>query len=152
MTAEHFPPRIHILIPRDSDNALVIRRGPSKQTCILNWNRKKNLFAVAQWLKGRIYERRGDISPNGKYWIYFAMNGRWHSEVKGSWTAIAKAPWLKAIILYAKGDCWHGGGLFLDNETYWLNEGFYGSHQLLLDSQEVKMSTSYYPPHQYGGE
>jgi cytochrome bd-type quinol oxidase subunit 2 len=30
---------------------------------------------VGQWLKGRIYERRSDLSPDGKHLIYFAMNG-----------------------------------------------------------------------------
>ncbi|MGL5942167.1 MAG: hypothetical protein ACRC2S_17700 [Waterburya sp.] len=43
------------------------------------------------------------------------MNGKWQSEAKGAWTAIARVAWLKAIELLPKGDCWHGGGLFLDD-------------------------------------
>jgi hypothetical protein len=84
MKESSFPARLHILIPKDSDTAIVIRRGPSKQTCILSWNMRTDEVRVAQWLKGRIYERRSDVSPDGKYWIYFAMNGRWSSKVKGS--------------------------------------------------------------------
>ena len=53
---------------------------------------KTNEFALGQWLKGRIYERRSDLSPDGKYMIYFAMNGKWNSIAKWSWTAISKAP------------------------------------------------------------
>src|ERR1044072_1506626 len=109
--AVQFPARVHALIPQNGKTAVVIRRGPSKRVCILSWNTETDEVSVSQWLKGRIYERRSDISPDGKYWAYFAMNGQWESEVKGAWTAIARTPWLKAISLFAKGDCWFGGGL-----------------------------------------
>ena len=102
---EFCQPRLHLLIAKNSDNGIVIRRGPSKQVFIMAWDRSRNTFTVSQWLKGRLYERRSDISPSGKYWIYFAMNGKWQSEVKGSWTAIARVPWLKAIELLPKGEC-----------------------------------------------
>ncbi len=150
MKEESFPARVHILVAKDSDNAVVIRRGPSKQTCIIGWDRRKNSFKVAQWLKGRIYERRCDISPCGKHWIYFAMNGKWDSETKGSWTAVARAPWLKAIGLFPKGDCWNGGGLFLDDQPYWLNDGY--GHEVMQNSSEVVINPNYSPPYQYGGE
>ena len=90
MKDQCFPARLHVILPTNSDNALVIRRGPSKQTCILSWNTQSDEVQPTQWLKGRIYERRSDVSPDGKHWIYFAMNGRWNSKNRGSWTAIAK--------------------------------------------------------------
>ena len=43
-------------------------------------------------MRGRVYERRSDVSPDGKYFIYFAMNGRWTTATKGAWTAIARVP------------------------------------------------------------
>ena len=46
------------------------------------------------------------------------MNGHWGSETGGSWTAISKAPYLKALTLYGKGDCWNGGGLFADAGSF----------------------------------
>ncbi len=150
MKEEKFPARLHILIARDNEKAIVIRRGPSKSTCVLSWDRKKNTFEVSQWFKGRIYERRSDLSPSGKYWIYFAMNGKWNSEVKGAWTAIGRAPWLKAISIFAKGDCWNGGGLFLDDKTFWLNDGY--GHEQLFSCSEVKRADPYNLPNQYGGE
>jgi hypothetical protein len=151
MKETSFPARLHILVPKEGENAIVIRRGPSKQTCILSWNTRTDEVGVSQWLKGRIYERRSDISPDGKYWIYFAMNGRWSSKAKGSWSAIARAPWLKAIALMPKGDCWHGGGLFLDKKRYWLNDGY--GHENALITNEVKRSPE--PPKNFqyfGGE
>jgi len=55
--------------------------------------------------------------------IYFAMDGKWFGKSKGSWTAVSKTPYLKAIAFYPKGDCWFGGGLWKDNTHYWLNDG-----------------------------
>lgn len=119
-------------------------------TCVLAWDRKRNVFEVSQWLKGRIYERRSDISPSGKHWIYFAMNGKWNSETKGAWTTIARTPWLKAISLYAKGDCWNGGGLFLNDESFWLNDGY--GHETLFASNEVEKADQHNHSPQYYGE
>jgi len=151
MTEKSFPARLHILVPSAGESAVVIRRGPSKQTCILSWNTRTDDVHVSQWLYGRVYERRSDISPDGKYWIYFAMNGRWSSKAKGSWTAIARAPWLKAIALMPKGDCWHGGGLFLDKKKYWLNDGY--GHENAIETSEVRRAPDAPKDFQYfGGE
>ena len=65
-----FPARIHILLAREAPVGAVIRRGPSKRVCALLWDRERDSFRMGQWLKGRIYERRSDLSPNGEYMIY----------------------------------------------------------------------------------
>ena len=107
-------------------------------------------FAMGQWMRGRIYERRSDLSPDGKYVIYFAMNGKWDSETRGAWTCISRVPYLKGVTVLPKGDCWHGGGLFTGNKTYWLNDGC--GHSVLVDSTELTRHPGYTPPHSYGGE
>jgi hypothetical protein len=145
-----FPARLHVLLARDAKVGLVIRRGPSKSVCTVLWNRTSNKFKLGQWMRGRIYERRSDLSPDGKYLIYFAMNGRWDSETKGSWTAISRVPYLKAVSLFAKGDCWHGGGLFLSDKEFWLNDGY--GHTELKSVKQLRRNVSARPPTNYGGE
>jgi hypothetical protein len=145
-----FPPRLHVLLARDAPHAVILRRGPSKTACSIGWDRRKDTFTTGQWLRGRIYERRSDLSPDGKHLIYFAMNGRWTSETGGSWTAISKAPYLKAVTLLGKGDCWHGGGLFRTTSTYWLNDGH--GHKPLLVSSNIGREKTWQPPAYYGGE
>ena len=145
-----FEARIHILLAREARVGVVIRRGPSKKVCTVLWDRRNDQFRVGQWLNGRIYERRSDISPDGKYLIYFAMNGRWQSEAKGSWTAISRAPYLKAIAIFPKGDCWNGGGLFTDKATYWLNDGC--GHSELRNTHEVRRNLKFKPSTYFGGE
>ena len=78
------------------------------------------------------------------------MNGQWESEVRGSWTGISRAPYLKAVGLWPNGNCWYGGGLFIDSQKFWLN-GSCG-HTVLKLPQKLK-AVEDFPNHQYyGGE
>jgi hypothetical protein len=147
----NFPARVHIILARESPTAIAIRRGPSKSVCTLLWDRQHDTFTLGQWFRGRIYERRCDLSPDGKHFIYFAMNGKWDSEAKGSWTAISRAPYLKALGLWANGSGWHGGGLFMTNKSYWLNESIVPQEG--VSSPKGFSRHGAYPFHeQYGGE
>jgi hypothetical protein len=146
----HVKPRLHVLLASHAPLGVVIRRGPTKRACTILWDRRRDHFRLGQWLKGRIYERRSDLSTDGEHLIFFAMNGKWESEAKGAWTAISRVPYLKAIALFPKGDCWHGGGLFTSRDTYWLNDGH--GHSVLHDTGEVRRDTNYQPPGPFGGE
>jgi len=145
-----FPARLHVLLARNSPTAVVIRRGPSHYACTIGWNRTADTFTEGQWLHGRIYERRSDLSADGRYLIYFAMNARWKSDTGGAWTAISRAPWLRAVTLLGKGDCWHGGGLFTRRHRYWLNDG--AGHRVIRDSTEVQPDPDSAPERRLGGE
>ena len=112
------------------------------------WNRDDDMFAMGQWVAARIYERRCDLSPDGRYLLYFAANGKWSGEVRGSWSAVSRAPYLKAISLYPKGDCWEGGGLFTSSSAFWLS----GCHDVRFESPDVRSDASFRPSAFYGGE
>lgn len=150
MVQKKFPARLHVLLAREESVGVIIRRGPSKSVCTILWNRKRDTFKLGQWMRGRIYERRSDLSPDGKHFIYFAMNGRWDSKVKGSWTAISRVPYLKAVALYAKGDCWHGGGLFMTDRKFWMNEGW--GHEKASVNKKLEQVDGYPFKEGYGGE
>jgi hypothetical protein len=147
-----FPARLHVLLAADSTRAVVLRRGPSKQSCSFLWDRRDDSVTLGQWIKARIYERRSDISPDGRYLIYFAMNGRWKSETLGSWTAVSQAPWLKALDLYAKGDCWEGGGLFLTRSSYWLNDRYFSPARTLRTDSGILRRDDHKPEQAFGAE
>jgi hypothetical protein len=59
-------------------------------------------------------------------------------------------PYLKAVDLYAKGDCWHGGGLFLSNREFWLNDGH--GHTELKKSSQLRRNPNGQPKDYFGGE
>lgn len=148
--ATAFPARLHVLLASQSPRAVVLRKGPTNAVCSILWDRATDRFTLAQWMRGRIYERRADLSPDGKYMIYFARGGGVKSPTKGSWTAISRAPWLKAIVLHGKGDCWLGGGLFTAPGKYYLNGGC--MHFPLEQSSEMVEDTKFVPQGGRGGE
>ncbi len=126
MQKQLIPPcRLLVLFARRTSRAVIFRRGPSKWTQLILWDTKTDEFAYGQWFKGRIYVRRCDLSPDGTKLVYFVskINQRTLSDptYTYAWTAVSKPPYLTALALWPKGDCWHGGGLFLDDTTLLLN-------------------------------
>jgi hypothetical protein len=121
----HVAARLFIIFARKSATAVIFRRGPSKWVQLIKWNTKTDTFESGQWFHGRIYERRADLSPDATLLIYFAqkIEGRTikDPEYTYAWTAVSRPPYLTALALWPKGDCWHGGGLFKDNNTVVLN-------------------------------
>ncbi len=110
--------RLYVLLARNANRALIFRRGPSKQVALIGWHTRADEFEIGQWFKGRIYERRCDLSPSGHELIYFAAN---YKKPYLSWTAISNPPFLKALVLWPKGDGWAGGGMFENESTVLLN-------------------------------
>jgi hypothetical protein len=85
---------------------------------LLRWHLGSDRLEPGQWFKGRIYERRCDLSPSGDLLIYFAAK---HRGPLPSWTAISKPPYLTALALWPKGDAWGGGGVFDSELSVLLN-------------------------------
>lgn len=110
--------RLYALLARTRRVAVIFRRGPSKQVLLIRWWLESERFEIGQWLKGRIYERRCDLSPDGEKLVYFAQD---FGRSPGSWTAVSKPPYLTALAFWPKGDCWGGGGLFDSDITLRLN-------------------------------
>ena len=110
-------PRMHVIPALACDKALILRRGPTDHVASILWDRATGAFELGQWLKGRIYEHRSDLSPDGRHMIVFAGTG------VRSWTAISRAPWLTALTFLPQNSSWHGGGAFTPDGRVWLNGG-----------------------------
>jgi hypothetical protein len=108
------------LVARKAPVAIVFRRGPSKQVLLVRWNLSDDSFEAGQWLKGRVYERRCDLSEDGERLIYFAANYRARHPLQ-TWTAVSRPPYFTALALWQKGDAWGGGGLFPSQNEILIN-------------------------------
>src|ERR1041384_8508875 len=73
--------RLFAILARKSPYAVIFRRGPSRSVLLIRWNTETDTFEHGQWLRGRIYERRCDLSPDGGLLLYFAAN--WHPPFAG---------------------------------------------------------------------
>ena len=110
-------PRLFVLTASASAGAVILRRGPSKMTAALYWDRESDVIEMGQWVKARIYEHRSDLSPDGRHMIYFANKG----GGVGGYTVISRAPWFRALYFSPQGHTWHGGGAFSENGSVFLN-------------------------------
>jgi hypothetical protein len=110
--------RLHLSFAKENDRAVILRQGPSKLFRMILWLRETDTFEDGQWLKHKVYVERCDLSPDGRHFLFFALDGQWGSEAGGSYTAISRPPFFTALVLHPQGDTWGGGGTFLSNETY----------------------------------
>lgn len=150
MSTAPMPPRLHVLLARAAPLGLVFRRGPSKHWCTLLWDRRSDRFTEGHHLTGKLYPYRSDLSPKAGWLVTFAMDGHWASERRGAWTMVCRPPGLKPVGLYAKGDCWHGGGLFVDEGELWLNQGY--GHARLQHPAGLAIAPGYPGAGAHGGE
>lgn len=110
--------RLYAILARSAPFGVVFRRGPSKNVRLLGWNTLDDTFEPGQWLKGRIYERRCDLSPTGDLLVYFAAKNR---APIYSWSAVSRPPFLTALAMWQKNDAWGGGGRFVSRTRLELN-------------------------------
>lgn len=110
--------RLYCILARDGRSAVVFRRGPTKQVLVLRWWLGDDRIEPGQWFRGRIYERRADLTPDGDLLLYFAA--KW-SHPLATWTAVSRTPYLTALALWPKGDAWGGGGVFDSDREIGLN-------------------------------
>lgn len=111
--------RLHLFFATENDRALIVRQGPTRQFRMILWHRDTDTFENGQWLRQKVYVERCSLSPDGRHFIYFALDGRWSSEARGSYTALSRPPYWTALALFPEGDTWGGGGDFVDNERFW---------------------------------
>lgn len=107
------PPRLHVILARDAPVGLIVRRGPTQWYHLLRWRTDTDAIEPGAWFRGRLYEERCDLSPDGELFLYFALQGRkFGTAYTGSWTAVSRAPWLHALALWPHGSTSGGGGYF----------------------------------------
>lgn len=110
--------RLHLFFATENDRALILRQGPSRQFRMILWQRDDDSFEDGQWIRNKVYVERCSLSPDGRHFIYFLLDGRWSSDARGSFSALSRPPYWTALALFPQGDTWGGGGVFLDNTHY----------------------------------
>lgn len=113
--------RLHLFHARDSTKTVILRQGPSKTYRMILWDRDGDKFQDGQWLKHKLYAERCDISPDGRHFLYFMLDGQWSAPTLGSYSVICKPPHFTALRLYPQGDTYGGGGHFLDATRFYIH-------------------------------
>ncbi len=110
-----FPPRLTVFLAREAATGVILRRGPKDWAQLVHWDRATDTFLPGQWFRGRVYERRCDLSPDGRLFVYFAAKHGRSADPDGigeAWTAISRPPYFTALALWTNLGSWYGGGVF----------------------------------------
>ncbi len=116
MTPSAPPPRLFVIMAARASVAVIIRRGPASWVRLVLWDTKRDQFRPGSWFRGRIYEEKCDLSPDGELFLYAALQGRrFRTGYSHSWTALSRPPWLHALVLWPMHTTYGGGGRFVGN-------------------------------------
>jgi len=111
---------LHVLLARQASLGLVIRHGTAKSVCTLLWDRRKDKFALGQWMRGRIVIQTCDLSPDGRHFLYTARKYVHATSQVLEWTVVSRTPYLKAVAYYPRR--W-AGGWFVNTREYCVLRG-----------------------------
>lgn len=110
-------------------SAVFLYRRSNKVTYLVHFsykNRKDKLTVGSKFI-GKIYPNRSSFSPDGRYFIYFAMGGgrKGYERKYYTWTAICEPPKITALYLLAHDETYSGGGYFIDDKNIYIAAGVY---------------------------
>jgi hypothetical protein len=128
MSSESSPCRLFVYLACEVPVGVVLRRGPSDWVRLSLWHTDTDTFEHGQWMKGRVYERRADVSADGSLFLAFVRQsggGRPNSppDAADTWVAISRPPYFTALALWFVGGTYHTGGFFPDSESVWIGYG-----------------------------
>ena len=112
-----------MFLARDAPVGVVLRRGPSNWARLTLWHTDTDEFEPGQWLSGRVFERRSDLSADGSLFAYFVRKdtAKAMREVGAdSWIAVSRPPWFTALALWAIGGTYCTGPCFPERGTIFL--------------------------------
>jgi hypothetical protein len=109
---------LFVIPARNERTAVILRRGPAAWYHIIQWDTRRDRFSHGAWIKGRIYEDRCDVSPDGRLFVYFVrQQSRAGTPFTHAWTAVSRVPWLHALAVWPQGTTHGGGGRFTDDRA-----------------------------------
>ena len=110
------PPRIYCIPATQAPVVAVFRRGPTDWSQVGRWDLKERRYEPGAWLGGRIFPRRSDLSPDGRFLCYFAHKPGANWEHGEAYVALSKLPWLTALHAFGTCGTWTRGYYFTEDQ------------------------------------
>jgi hypothetical protein len=109
------PPRIYCIPATGVPVLAVFRRGPTNWAHVGRWDLAARRYEPGAWLGGRIFPRRSDLSPDGRFLCYFAHKPSATWEHGEAYVALSKLPWVTALHAFATCGTWTRGYYFTED-------------------------------------
>ena len=123
MSSPEAPCRLFVYLASDAPLAAVLRRGPSDWARLSLWHTGTDAFEHGQWMRGRVYERRSDLSADGSLFAAFVRQSGGREIAAGmtdTWIALSRPPWFTALALWKIGGTYAAGACFPDGRSLFL--------------------------------
>ncbi len=108
------PPRIYCIPATVAPVVAVFRRGPSDWSHVGRWDLALGRYEPGAWLRGRLFPRRSDLSPDGRLLCYFAHKPSASWSHGDAYVALSKLPWLTALHAFGTCGTWTRGYCFTE--------------------------------------
>lgn len=95
----------------------VLRRGPSAWFHLGRWDTEAGTYEPGAWLRGTVYPQRCDLSPDGRWFVYFALKASASWAPGPTYIAVSRLPWLTALAAWGTGGTWTRGLAFAERGT-----------------------------------
>ncbi len=146
--AKHFP-RIDGLTAVEANKVILFRRGPRNYTQMLIWDFNTDEVTPGQWINSRVFTRRSDVSPDGKYVALF-IRGRGDfipqypksiqpEPHEDTYVSISRPPHYTSVGLWISSGSWGGAGIWKDNQTFYAHPDPYFFRSGIQPPQEIKV-------------
>jgi hypothetical protein len=113
--------RLFVYLARRAPVAVVLRRGPTDWARLSLWHTDTDRIEHGQWIKGRVYERRSDLSADGRLFAGFVrQSGGRNAEGADTWIALSRPPYFTALAVWYVGGTYHTGAFFPEDDRLWL--------------------------------
>ncbi|CAK6694314.1 hypothetical protein BBFGKLBO_01618 [Synechococcus sp. CBW1107] len=117
------PPRIYCIPATEAPVIAVFRRGPSNWSHVGRWDLAERRYEPGAWFRGRIFPRRSDLSPDGRFLSYFAHKPSAIWEYGETYVAVSKLPWLTALAALRTCGTWTRGFYFTEDQDNQILQG-----------------------------
>jgi hypothetical protein len=107
-------PRIYCLPATAAPVVAVFRRGPTSWSHVGRWDLEARRYEPGAWLRGRMFPRRSDLSPDGRWLCYFAHKPTASWDIGDAYVAVSKLPWLTALHAFPTCGTWTRGYYFTE--------------------------------------
>ena len=93
--------RLFVYLARDAPMAVVLSRGPTDWAQLSLWHTDTDTLEHGQWIKGRVYERRSDVSSDGSLFCGFVrQSGGREDNRADTWIAVSRPPYFSALAVW----------------------------------------------------
>ena len=105
-------PRLYILRASGARRAVVFAKHRQKAWSLHLWHLDTGRVETGGVFFGTLYPRRCDLSPDGRYLLYFAMKAPGDPDWPHQFSGLSRAPWLTCLLAWREAGTWTRGMVF----------------------------------------